>query len=176
MSLADYDRDPALEWLDHVQPTGLVVAPALLKELILTPLPQRAADSAEAARFIDPDRDRPAISDFWGFAAGILGWEVQLVAGSPGGPEVPIELAVHLPEHETTLRPTLAVASRDDERPWQILVSLVPAGADPDARGGAQRLGGHRAPALRAAAARHGRLLRSPGVGPGAAPRPRAAG
>ncbi len=157
MSLADYDRDPALEWLDHVQPTGLVVAPALLKELILTPLPQRAADSAEAARFIDPDRDRPAISDFWGFAAGILGWEVQLVAGSPGGPEVPIELAVHLPEHETTLRPTLAVASRDDERPWQILVSLVPAGADPDARGA---LSGWEATAHQ----RFERLLRDTGV------------
>ena len=157
MSLADYDRDPALEWLDHVQPTGLVVAPALLKELILTPLPQRAADSAEAARFIDPDRDRPAISDFWGFAAGILGWEVQLVAGSPGGPEVPIELAVHLPEHETTLRPTLAVASRDEERPWQFLISLVPAGADPDARGA---LSGWEATAHQ----RFERLLRDTGV------------
>ena len=33
-------RDPDLEWLDHVQPVGLVVAPSLLKELGLSPLRQ----------------------------------------------------------------------------------------------------------------------------------------
>ena len=39
-------RDPALEWLDHVQPVGLVVAPAVLKDLILEPTPQSQIDSA----------------------------------------------------------------------------------------------------------------------------------
>jgi hypothetical protein len=38
-------RDPALEWLDHVQPVGLVVAPAVLKDLILEPTPQSQIDS-----------------------------------------------------------------------------------------------------------------------------------
>ena len=32
--------DPDLEWLDHVPPVGLVVAPTLLKELGLLPLRQ----------------------------------------------------------------------------------------------------------------------------------------
>jgi hypothetical protein len=31
------NRDPDLEWLDHVQPVGLVVASSLLKELGLSP-------------------------------------------------------------------------------------------------------------------------------------------
>ena len=42
-------RDPDLEWLDHVQPVGLVVAPTVLKELGLTPLHQSPVDTAETA-------------------------------------------------------------------------------------------------------------------------------
>ena len=34
---AELKRDPDIEWLDHVRPIGLVVAPVLLKELGLTP-------------------------------------------------------------------------------------------------------------------------------------------
>ena len=33
-------RDPALDWLDHVQPVGLVVSSAVLKDLILEPIPR----------------------------------------------------------------------------------------------------------------------------------------
>ena len=35
-------RDPDLEWLDHVPPVGLVVAPTLLKELGLVPIRQNS--------------------------------------------------------------------------------------------------------------------------------------
>ena len=43
---ADVRRDPDLEWLDHVRPVGLVVAPMLLKDLGLVPVRQTPADRA----------------------------------------------------------------------------------------------------------------------------------
>jgi hypothetical protein len=30
-TMAEHKRDPELEWLDHVRPTGIVVAPVVLK-------------------------------------------------------------------------------------------------------------------------------------------------
>ena len=46
-------RDPDLEWLDYVQPVGLVVAPIVLKELGLAPSRQTQADTAIVAEQID---------------------------------------------------------------------------------------------------------------------------
>jgi hypothetical protein len=102
-------RDPDLEWLDHVQPVGLVVAPNLLKDLGLVPLRQTQADTAEVEELFDKDPDRPALRDPWAFAAEVLGWEARHVAGSPGGPSLPDNLIVALPEHSTTLALTWAV-------------------------------------------------------------------
>ena len=54
----------------------------------------------------------------------------------PGGPAIPDELLVALPEHGTTLQPTWAVAELGEgERRWQLLVRIEAAGVDPDARG-----------------------------------------
>jgi hypothetical protein len=65
----------------------------------------------------------------------VLGWEARHVAGAPGGPAIPDELLVALPEHATTLRPTWAVAELGEtERPWQLLVRIEAPGVDPDAR------------------------------------------
>ena len=65
----------------------------------------------------------------------MLGWEARHVAGAPGGPAVPDELLVALPEHDTTLRPTWAVAELGEgDRPWQLLVRIEAPGVDPDAR------------------------------------------
>jgi hypothetical protein len=44
--------DPDLEWLDHVQPVGLVVAPVLLKELGLAPSRQTQAPRHTADYFV----------------------------------------------------------------------------------------------------------------------------
>ena len=91
----------------------------------------------------------------------VLGWEAQHVAGSPGGPPLPDDVHVRLPEHATTLSPTWAVKELGNgDRPWQLLVRIEPAGIDPDARGTARGLGSDRASALRAAAARDRRLRR----------------
>ncbi|WBL78783.1 N-6 DNA methylase [Bradyrhizobium xenonodulans] len=154
-------RDPALEWLDHVQPVGLVVAPAVVKDLILEPTPQSQIDSAEVDLLVDPDPARPALVDPWVFAEGILGWEARVVAGAPGGPALPDSLSLRLPEYGTTLSPNWAVLDPSGgEQPWQLLVRLEGAGIDPDQRGA---LGGWEATPHQ----RFERLLRETGVSAG---------
>ena len=128
-------RDPGLEWLDHVQPVGLVVAPSVLKELGLTPLHQSPVDTAEAAEHINPDEAGPALPDPWAFMQQVLGWNAAHVAGAPGGPELPGTLVVSLPEHATTLTPTWAVTELGQNgQPWQLLVRIEAAGIAPDGR------------------------------------------
>jgi hypothetical protein len=131
----DIYRDPDLEWLDHVPPVGLVVASTLLKELGLTPIRQTPTDSGLVDEVIGSEPSKPALTDCWAFVEQVLGWEARHIAGAPGGPAIPDELLVALPEHGTTLRPTWAVAELGDpKRNWQLLVRVEAAGVDPDAR------------------------------------------
>lgn len=128
-------RDPDLEWLDHVPPVGLVVAPTLLKDLGLLPLRQTPIDTGQVAEIIGEELAKPALTDPWAFFEQVLGWEARHVAGAPDGPAIPDELLVALPEHGTTLRPTWAVAELGDGgRRWQLLVRIEAPGVDPDAR------------------------------------------
>lgn len=128
-------RDPDLVWLDHAPPVGVVVAPTLLKELGLVPIGQTPIDSGVVAEVIGTELSKPALSDCWRFLERVLGWESQHVAGAPGGPAIPDELLIALPEHGTTLRPTWAVAELgESEHKWQLLVRKEEAGIDPDAR------------------------------------------
>ena len=133
----DLNRDSDLEWLDHVQPVGLVVAPSLLKRLGLSPLRQTPIDTGAVAELLDPDTSKAALRDPWAFVEQVLGWEARHVAGAPGGPAIPEdELLVRLPEHDTTLAPTWAVAELGDgEQRWQLLVRVEAEGVDPDKRG-----------------------------------------
>ena len=132
---AEIYRDPDLEWLDHVPPVGLVVAPTLLKELGLLPLRQTPIDTGQVGEIIGSELSKPALTDPWAFVEQVLGWEARHVAGAPGGPAIPDELLVALPEHGTTLRPTWAVAELGEgDRPWQLLVRIEAPGVDPDAR------------------------------------------
>ncbi len=132
---AEIYRDPDLEWLDHVPPVGLVVAPTLLKELGLLPLRQTPIDTGQVGEIIGSELSKPALTDPWAFVEQVLGWEARHVAGAPGGPAIPDELLVALPEHGTTLRPTWAVAELGDgDRRWQLLVRIEAPGVDPDAR------------------------------------------
>ena len=151
-------RDPDLEWLDHVQPVGLVVAPSVLKELGLTPLHQSPVDTADAAEHLNPDEAGPALPDPWAFVEQVLGWNAAHVAGAPGGPELPDTLVVSLPEQATTLAPTWAVAELGQTgQPWQLLVRIEAAGIEPDGR--AQLDGWEASPHQR-----FERLLRDTGV------------
>src|SRR5260370_36089572 len=101
-------RDPDFDWLDMLQPTGLVVGRNLLRELGLIPERQTKVHSAEAEAFIEADTDKPGLKDPWGFVGKVLGWEARHVAGSPGGAPVDEQLIVPLPEHATTLSATCA--------------------------------------------------------------------
>jgi hypothetical protein len=133
----DINRDPDLEWLDHVQPVGLVVAPSLLKRLGRTPLRQTPIDSGAVTELLERDTSKPALRDPWTFMEQVLGWEARHVAGAPGGPPIPDEeLFVALPEHDTTLKPTWAVAELGEgEQRWQLLIRVEAAGVDADKRG-----------------------------------------
>jgi hypothetical protein len=133
---AEVKRNPDLEWLDHVQPVGLTVAPIVLEELGLAPERQTQADTTAVAEHVKGDPDEPVFRDPWKFFAQVLGWEARHVAGSPGGPLVPGELDIRLPEHDTTLSPTWAVRElARNGQPWQLLVRIEAPGVDPDARG-----------------------------------------
>jgi hypothetical protein len=133
--VSEINRDPDLEWLDHIQPVGLVIAPSVLKELGLTPLHQSPIDTGAVADLLNADVDGPAIIDHWAFAEQVLGWEARHTAGSAEGPEIPDQLIVRLPEHSTTLSPHWVVAELGEgDQPWQLLVRIEDAGIDPDTR------------------------------------------
>jgi hypothetical protein len=157
---AESFRDFDFEWLDLVQPTGLVVAKTVLKNLGLVAERQTQVQSSEMAQQLRANGELPALRDPWAFVTSILGWEPDLVAGLPGGPPVPGELIVRLPEHDTTLAPTWAVRELGPEGPRYQLLVLVENGVELDKRGA---LGGWEATPHQ----RFERLLRETEVGAG---------
>ena len=136
-------QDETTEWLNYLQPEGLVVGANVLREKGLTPIRQTPLDTEEAAQALglDPEARREddrtyELHDAWRFFESVLGWPGKRVAGAPGGPAVPAELTVKVPEHETLLAPDMAILWRDDAPegvPAQALVMLHPA-LDPDRR------------------------------------------
>jgi hypothetical protein len=127
--------DPDTEWLDHVRPTGLVVARAILKELGLVPLRQSPLDSTAAQQLIAEDREVPALADPWAFVQQVLQWPLDRIAGAPGGPDLPENLTISVSEHETLLAPDWAVLGSKGSDAAQLLVQLLPHDIDPDRRG-----------------------------------------
>jgi hypothetical protein len=125
--------DPNLVWLGHVQPTGLVVSPAILRRHGHIPEDQTRADSEAVAELLSTETEAPALIEHWPFFRDVLGWAPAWVAGSPGGPTVPDDLHVHLTEADTRLAPTWAVAEPDGG--WQILVRIEAPGIAADTRG-----------------------------------------
>src|SRR5579863_8487521 len=133
---AEIKRDPDLEWIDFVRPVGLVVAPVLLRELGLAPLRQTQADTAVIAAHVGGDSSRSGFKNPWKFLEEVLGWGAKNVAGSPGGPALPDDFHVRLPDHDTTLSPTWAVRELGaGDVNWQLLVRIEAPATDPDARG-----------------------------------------
>jgi N-6 DNA Methylase len=159
-------RDPAIlahqEWLGYVQPTGLVVSiPSLIDasaflnrnygpehHRLLSALPQESDGSPV-----------PEISDFARFAQDVLGWDGELMLGSPGADPVPPELEVNLENYNETLRPSYALRNLNGEGKWLLLVELLPNGTDLDAAFAPHDRGWQASPQ-----ARFERLLRQTGV------------
>jgi hypothetical protein len=133
--------DPNVEWLGHVQPVGLVVAPIVLARYGLNPEIQTRTDTEAAKEFIAPKpddggakaADPRALGDPWAFFAGVLGWRAAQVAGAHGGPALPEDLFLKVEESDTEIAPDWAVAA--PEGGWQILVRVEPPGVKPDERG-----------------------------------------
>ncbi len=133
-------RDPRLrqhrEWLAHLQPVGLVVSPGALCDLGYD-LDRDAArqkqrlleDHLEDVPAGD-DAIRPgrALRDFDAFAAELLGWPKDRVAGAPGGPELPADVRTHVAEAGETLAPSRAVLQLEPERKPSLVVQLLPRG------------------------------------------------
>lgn len=128
------------EWLGHVQPVGLVVAPVVLARHGLNPETQTRADSEEVRKLLSSKEDGasaknpdpPALSNTWAFFERILGWRTSLVDGAPGGARVPEELSLRIDENDTEIAPHWAVAEPDGG--WQILVRIEAPGIKPKER------------------------------------------
>lgn len=139
--------DETSQWLNYLQPEGLVLGANVLRNSGLTPLRQgpldteAAADALGLAPTAEREDDRAfVLRDPWHFLSTLLDWEAKLVAGAPDGPEMPPELSRTLPEHGTLLEPHLALLWRSgegtgkDDLAAQLLIMLHP-DLDADARG-----------------------------------------
>ncbi|WP_316226738.1 Eco57I restriction-modification methylase domain-containing protein [Bradyrhizobium sp. SZCCHNS3052] len=129
-------QDETSEWLNYLQPEGLVVGANVLRETGVTPIRQTPLDTETAARALHLDPEVPReqdrlfeLHDAWGFFEQVLDWPAKLVAGSPGGPAVDPALTVTVPEHETLLSPDYALlwnGAAPAGIPAQALVMLYP--------------------------------------------------
>ena len=125
----EINRDPDLEWLDHVPPVGLVVAPTLLKELGLSPLRQTPIDTGAVADTLGSERPNPPCRIHGLFVEQVLGWEARHVAGAPGGPAIPDELLVALLNMKQRFgQHGRSLSSAKAEHRWQLLVRVEAAG------------------------------------------------
>jgi hypothetical protein len=136
--------DETTEWLNYLQPEGLVVGPNVLRDKGLTPIRQTPLDTEAVAEALELSTESQREDDKffvlrnpWGFLETVLGWPAKFVAGSPGGPTVSVDLTRVVPEHETLLTPDMVVLWNDvteEGVPAQMLVSVHPS-LDADGRG-----------------------------------------
>jgi hypothetical protein len=113
------------EWLGQIQQIGLVVSPHVLAKHGVGIDRQKSLDTQTKLRELASDADEPRINTFLEFAAQILEWPDDLLAGAPGGPELSDALTVALPEYDDRLAPSYAI-------PNLALISVVDTGADLD--------------------------------------------
>jgi hypothetical protein len=143
--MAAVELDETSQWLNYLQPEGLVLGVNILRKYGRTPERQSPLDTEAAAEILSvlPKGEREDDSAFvlrdpWRLFGELLTWPAQYVAGAPDGPAVPAELSRTLPEHGTLLEPHLALLWRDgqgkDDPAVQALVLLHP-NLDPDERG-----------------------------------------
>ncbi len=125
------------DWLNLVQPTGLVVsAPALVRAGAILDRNdaegQRLLRAAVEEQTLDAQEEPvPVLPDFRAFAEKVLGWSFA-PKGYAGTAESPIPSELETPgDEEETLRPGFAVRERDPKEgatPWQLLVQVLPPG------------------------------------------------
>ena len=130
-------QDPELrahqEWLGFLQPSGLVVSPAALRDAQAYVnknifREQEILKQLAGWGVADP----PRILSFPNLGSQFFGWELGDLAGAPGGPELPKALEVPLPDYSEVLAPTYAVPDPANQGSWLMLVKVVPSGASLD--------------------------------------------
>ena len=142
--MTNYARqDETTEWLNYLQPEGLVVGPNILRERGLSPIRLSSLDTTETAQALRLDPDAPrdddkhfVLHDPWTFFETVLGWPASHVAGSPGEPDLSTDLTAIVPEHETLLMPDMAIlwnGAAPEGVAVQALVMVQPT-LDPDGR------------------------------------------
>ena len=130
------------EWLDFVQPKGLVVSPAaMVHSGVIVERNDRESQNrlkalVDERTFADAKEPAPYISTFFTFAEKVLdwGWEPECYAGTKEEP-VPKELEFPLVDFEETLRPDFAVREmepKEGQSQWQLLVRVLETGASFD--------------------------------------------
>ena len=129
--MPDFQHERLLDvhraWIGYVQPTGLVVAPAVLVRHGIGADSNVAAKQVRLSEYLPADA--AAVSDIPAFLQDMLGWEADDIVPAPD------DLTVALPELGTTLRPTYCVkagASADESQPWQMLIGVEPLTTDLD--------------------------------------------
>src|SRR5262245_20545985 len=106
------------EWLGYVQPVGLVVSPPALLAAQAYVNRNIIAEQQILLGLTADSGDRRTIGDLPQLCVQLFGWEKTDLAGAPGGPELPGDLAVSLPEYGDVLRPTYAVPDPDHDGAW----------------------------------------------------------
>ena len=129
------NMDETTQWLNYLRPEGLVLSPNVLRLSGLTPIRQTPLDTEEAADAIgltpkaSVSEDKSfSLADSWPLFERVLRWPAKLVAGAPGGPELP-DIAFAVPEQGSVLKPDMALlwnGEPNEGLPAQALVSLYP--------------------------------------------------
>ncbi len=162
----DYELRIHRDWLNTLQPVGLVVsAPALVAAQVF---PDRNITAKQQTlRSLLPPLS-PTPPDLLTVLREVLGWPIDdgtLVGGRSGGPPVPPELSVPLPEFGETLRPSYAVRNLycqpgDADSPaWALLIQTLLPRTSFDDPGAEEYRRWHASPQVRLE-----RLLRETGV------------
>jgi hypothetical protein len=148
-----------IAWLGYVQPEGLVVSAAALKDAQavidraqLGELQRNLTDHVADLRLADGDtaETAPGIADLPRFLAEFLGWPVDRLVGWDVTRPLPADLTVSLPEFGETLSPTYAFQDpkpKEGASPWLLLVQVHPPTTDLDQPTAAHDRGWHASPA-----------------------------
>ncbi|NOT26726.1 MAG: N-6 DNA methylase, partial [Acidobacteria bacterium] len=140
------------EWLGQIQQIGLVVSPHVLAKHNVGINRQQSLATQTKLLEITSGAEEPRVNTFLEFVTEVLEWPADLLAGAPGGPDLPESLTVALPEYDDRLSPNYAI-------PDLALISVVGTDANLD-KPNADQKGGWRA----SPHARLERLLRETNV------------